>query len=184
MLRRKGLTAALLALLLTLIAGGAARADLAAQAAVGDTLPAFGAERSCLGVSASDKWLKQARVGGLPLALRVYDPDGETLRFQEDLDRRSLENKELRLSLRVRDAQDGATLQIDQGAMDVLARVGITEILLCDSDYAVMAIYELSDLQALRDGLALARGEQLCLSGKDAPVTVVSEDGVRRLVAL
>ena len=39
-----------------------------------------------------------------------------------------------------------------------------------------------SELEAVRDALGLTAAEQLCVSGEDAPVTVVSEDGVRRQV--
>jgi len=39
-----------------------------------------------------------------------------------------------------------------------------------------------SELQAVRDALGLGDKEQLCVSGENAPVTVVSEDGVRRQV--
>jgi hypothetical protein len=40
--------------------------------------------------------------------------------------------------------------------------------------------YMVSELQAVRCALSLGDAEQLCVSGEDAPVTVVSEDGVRR----
>ena len=32
----------------------------------------------------------------------------------------------------------------------------------------------------MREVLGLSSGEQLCLTGENAPLTVVSEDGVRR----
>ena len=38
------------------------------------------------------------------------------------------------------------------------------------------------EMQAVRDALGLGASEQLCVSGENAPVTVVSEDGIRRQV--
>jgi hypothetical protein len=46
----------------------------------------------------------------------------------------------------------------------------------------VRAVYSVSELEAVRGALGLEAAEQLCVSGEDAPVTVVSEDGVRRQV--
>ena len=43
-------------------------------------------------------------------------------------------------------------------------------------------IYD-GDLAAMREVLGLSSGEQLCLTGENAPLTVVSEDGVRRQIA-
>ena len=170
--------------LLALPALATAQAGVVAPVEVGDRIPEFGKIRECLGVTASDKWLRQARIGGLLLNLRVHNPDGDTLAFQENLGRLSDKTEQLRLSVRVRGTQDGATLQIDQTAMDVLERVEIEEIVLTDEDYVVIAKYTRADLQLLRDALSLREGELLCLSGEDEPVTVVSEDGVRRMIAL
>lgn len=183
--RHARMASLLLALaLLAVPALGAAQIGLVAPVEVGDTIPEFGNVRSCLGVSASNKWLRQARVGGLPLELRAYNPDGDTLQFQEDLGRLDEHTDALRLSMRVRGARDSVTIQIDQSAMNVLERVEIEEIVLVNEDYVVLARYTRRDIQALRDALSLREGEQICLSGEDQPVTVVSEDGVRRMITM
>ena len=187
MSRKNRLAGAALLLALALLALpvlAAAQTGLVPQVEVGDRIPEFGAVRSCLGVTASDKWLRQARIGGLALNLHLENPDGDTLRFQENLGRLSEQTNTIRLSLRVRDEGDDVTLQIDQSAVNVLSRVEIEEIVVADDDYVVLARYTLSDIQALRDGLGLREGEELCLSGEDQPVTVVSEDGVRRMIAM
>ena len=59
----------------------------------------------------------------------------------------------------------------------------MTEIVLTDMDFYVQETYLVEDLAAMREALSLASGEQLCLGGEDAPITVVSEDGVRRQIA-
>ena len=79
--------------------------------------------------------------------------------------------------------QGGLLLQMDQHAVDVLHRVGVTEIVLTDMDFYVQETYLVEDLAAMREALSLTSGEQLCLGGEDAPITVVSEDGVRRQIA-
>lgn len=60
---------------------------------------------------------------------------------------------------------------------------GITEIVLADFDFYIQATYQVADLAAMREVLGLSSGEQLCLTGENAPLTVVSEDGVRRQIA-
>ena len=77
---------------------------------------------------------------------------------------------------------DELILQIDQRAMNVLHRVGITEIVVADDHRAVRAKYDVAELQAIRDHFGLKKGEQLCVSGEDNPVTVVGEDGFRRQI--
>ena len=180
-----GAAALLLALALAAMPAMAlAQVGLVSPVEVGDTIPEFGDIRSCLGVTASDKWLRQARIGGLTLNLRFENPDGDTLRFQENLGRLSEQTSTLRLTVRVRGTKDGATLQLDQSAMDVLERVEIEEIVVADEKYVVLARYNRADIQALRNGLSLREGEMICLSGEDEPVTVVGEDGVRRMISM
>ena len=50
-------------------------------------------------------------------------------------------------------------------------------------DFYIQATYQVADLAAMREVLGLSSGEQLCLTGENAPLTVVSEDGVRRQIA-
>ncbi|MFR6376431.1 MAG: hypothetical protein ACLUN5_08085 [Oscillospiraceae bacterium] len=38
-----------------------------------------------MGVSVSDEWLCQARVGGLPLGLSLFTPEGDGATFREHL---------------------------------------------------------------------------------------------------
>lgn len=146
-------------------------------------LSPFGTRRAYLGVTASDAWLLQARIGGLMLNLRLFTPAGEGVSFQEKLCEASTGGKDIRLCIRQGTRDGGLLLQLDQRAVDVMKRVNITQIVVADFDLYIQAVYEVADLSAMRDALALGAGEQLCISGADNPITVVSEDGVRRHVA-
>ena len=66
--------------------------------------------------------------------------------------------------------------------MDALLALGITQIVVTDTDMLVLASYSTQDLAAMRSLFALGERELLCVSGEDDPVTVVSEDGVRRQI--
>jgi len=46
----------------------------------------------------------------------------------------------------------------------------------------MVGVYTIEALNAVRAALGLKDGEMLCVSGEDDPVSVVSEDGVRRMV--
>jgi len=91
--------------------------------------------------------------------------------------------KDIRLCIRQGNRDGGLMLQLDQHVIDVFNRVGITEIVLADFDFYIQATYQVADLAAMREVLGLSSGEQLCLTGENAPLTVVSEDGVRRQIA-
>ena len=147
----------------------------------GETIPAFSSDRSHLGISGSDKWLIQARINGLMINLRLFTPDGKAVTFQEDLTAAAQKNC-IRLTLCASSWKDELMLQLDQRAMDVLHRVGITEIVVADDHRAVRAKYDVAELQLIRDHFGLKRGEQLCVSGEENPVTVVGEDGFRRQI--
>ena len=73
-----------------------------------------------------------------------------------------------------------SSLQMDQRALDVLARVGVTEIAVADADGYIRMRYSVEELSGVRAALGLAAEEQLAVSGDNDPITVVSEDGVRR----
>lgn len=136
------------------------------------------------GVSASDQWLYQARLGGLSVRLCLFTPEGGGVTFQENLCAAQTGGSgDIRLCMRAGSDQGGLLLQMDQHAVDVLRRVGVTEIVLTDMDFYVQETYLVEDLAAMREALSLTSGEQLCLGGEDAPITVVSEDGVRRQIA-
>ena len=182
---KMALTAALLAALLAAIpaaAGATPSRETVSAVRIGDTLEGIPSVHGCLGVRASAQWLYQGIVQGMSLNLRLYDKAGEQLLFKEDLGRLSMETEELRLTLYARDTGDSVSLEIDQRAVDRLSYFDITEIVVADGEMQVRAIYSLSDIALLREGLGLADGELLCLSGEDAPVSVVSVDGIRRLV--
>ena len=147
----------------------------------GEIVPRFDKDRSHLGVSASDKWLYQARINGVMINLRLFTPEGEAVTFQEALSAAKGENC-IRLTMCASSWDDELILQIDQRAMNVLHRVGITEIVVADDHRAVRAKYDVAELQAIRDHFGLKKGEQLCVSGEDNPVTVVGEDGFRRQI--
>lgn len=144
----------------------------------------FGHSRAYLGVSASDQWLYQARIGGSLLNLRLFTPKGEGVCFEEKLGKASTGGKDIRLCMRQNNTQGGMMLQLDQAAVDVLTRLNITQIVVTDYDYYIQSAYQVEDLAAMRSALKLAADEQLCVSGEDDPVSIVSADGVRRLAQL
>ena len=134
------------------------------------------------GVSVSKAWLRQAKLNGTLINLRLYTPMGDEVLFREWVKASTSDLDRICLYLLADNNGQAMTLQIDQIAMDVLARLGIDEVVVADTNRYVHARYQVSELQAVRDALGLGAAEQLCVSGEDAPVTVVSEDGVRRQV--
>lgn len=182
--------AAMLAALMTIAPLSALAAETSAltpgaqgqPASTGEVMQAFKRDRSFLGISASSKWLNQARIGGLMLNLRLFTPQGVSVTFQEDLTAATAGAGEIRLNMRASSWEEELVLQLDQHAVDVLKRVGITEIVIADDQMAVRAKYDVAELDAIRAHFALGEKEQLCVSGEDNPVTVVSEDGVRRQI--
>lgn len=148
--------------------------------AQGEIVPVFGRNRGFRGVSASNKWMRQARLGGIMLNLRLFTPQGESVTFQENLD--AAADGGMRFTVCASHWDEELVLQLDQPAMDLLSRVGVTQIVVADDHRAVRARYDVDELQDIRDHFALTSGEQLCVSGENNPVTVVSEDGVRRQI--
>ncbi|MDO5377603.1 MAG: hypothetical protein Q4G52_04630 [Clostridia bacterium] len=146
----------------------------------GETLRPFGQTRGSRGVTASNAWLEQARIGGLMLSLRLFTPEGDAVTFEENLRPVASNAPEMDLELRASKWNGGLILELDQHALDVLARVGVVRIVVADMDYAVRASYEVEELAAIRTLFALGEKELLCVGAEDIPVTVVSEDGVRR----
>lgn len=145
-----------------------------------EKIGAFGRQRGYKGVSASDKWLRQARVGGMMLNLRVFTPMGGEVTFAEKLGKASSGGEAICLTMCASSTENGLMLQMDQKALDVLARVGVTEIVVADRDGYVRMRYSVSELADVRAALGLNAAEQLAVSGENDPITVVSEDGVRR----
>ena len=192
-MNRKNKTCAaglLLAALLTIVPMQGVAAETTALASgaqgeptrQGDVIRPFSRDRSYMGISASNKWLAQARIGGLMLNLRLFTPQGDYVAFQENLSAVEGDRKQICLTMRASHWNEELILQIDQAAMDVLARVNITQIVVADDQGAVRARYNVSELQQIRDHFGLTDGEQLCVSGEDSPVTVVGEDGFRRQI--
>lgn len=145
-------------------------------------VPAFGRERSCNGVGAVPRWITRAQINGYSLNLRLYTPDGAGTRFQERLAPVEPGARALTLYLRQYSRRGDLMLQCDQRALQVLGAYNIREIVVADAQYYRQATYAVGDLLALREALSLRPGEQLCLSGEDAPVMIVSESGSRRVV--
>lgn len=179
----KLLTLAALLLCFAAIPALCAAQVFAPDVEVGDTLPRFDGRRGVLGVSASDKALFQARIAGRSINVHVYSENGDPLLFDEELSRLSQTSREIRLSLRVGTDEQEPLLQIDQAAVDFLQKFEITQIVVADREFTVLARYNVADIQTLRKVLGLADDEQLCLSGETNPVTIVSADGIRRQIA-
>ena len=183
------LAAAVLAALMMSVPMGAMAAETAPQVPgtqaaqqTKERLPWFGRTEPIRGVSVSQNWLRQARLNGVFINLRLHTPMGDEVTFREMIKDASDDANRICLYLLAQTDSDVITLQADQPAMDTLKRLGISEIVVADADRYVCARYKTAELQAVRDALGLEAAEQLCVSGEDAPVTVVSEDGVRRQV--
>ncbi|MBR4039796.1 MAG: hypothetical protein IKJ11_06845 [Clostridia bacterium] len=145
-------------------------------------LPSFKNAKAFRGISVSDKWLRQVRLDGVMLNIRLHTPMGSEVTFREKLRASETFDGGICLYLQASECCDAITMQLDQPAIDALNNLGVVEIAVVDPQRKVRARYAVSELQAVRDALGLADAEQLCVSGEDAPVTVVSEDGVRRQV--
>lgn len=149
---------------------------------IGERLPMLRREKAYRGVTVSDKWMRQVRLGGVMLNLRLHTPMGEEITFYERLKYAPSDVNRMCLYLQASSSGEAITLQLDQPAIDVLDNLGIIEIVVADVDCYVRAHYKVSELKAVREALRLTAAEQLCVTGEDAPVTVVSEDGVRRQI--
>jgi len=154
----------------------------AAQQTVQKLKP-FGKKAKPFGdITVSREWMRQARLCGVLINLRLHTPMGDEVTFKEKVDHASTRDGSACLYLQASTDHEVITLQMDQEALNTLKRIGITEIVVADKNLNVRAGYAVSELQAVRDALGLKELEQLCVSGENAPVTVVSEDGVRRHV--
>ena len=116
------------------------------------------------------------------LNIRLHTPMGDEVLLREMLAAAPSDKNSVCLYLQASKNIDAITMQLDQPAIDALNNLGVIEIVVADLDRNVRAHYMVSDLQAVRDALELEDAEQLCVTGEDAPVTVVSEDGVRRQI--
>ena len=52
---------------------------------IGERLPILRREKAYRGVTVSDKWMRQVRLGGVMLNLRLHTPMGEEITFYERL---------------------------------------------------------------------------------------------------
>ena len=151
-----------------------------AEQQTAERIGAFGRQRGYKGVSASDKWLRQARVGGMMLNLRVFTPMGGEVTFREKLGKPASGGEAICLTMQAASDESSLMLQMDQKALDVLDRVGVTEIVVADMGGYVRMRYGTKELADVRAALGLEAAEQLAVSGENDPITVVREDGVRR----
>ena len=186
---KRNLAAAVLAAVLTAAPAGVLAAETAPQVPGSQTaqqtierLSPFRRSQAYRGVSVSSDWLRQVRLGGVLLNLRLHTPMGDEVVFREMIKAAPSDVDTICLYLQAKTDSEVISMQMDQAAMDTLKRLGISEVVVADAERYVRAHYMVSELQAVRDALGLERAEQLCVSGEDAPVTVVSEDGVRRQV--
>ena len=149
---------------------------------VQEKLPSFRCAQAYRGVSVSNNWLRQVRLGGVMLNIRLHTPMGDEINLREMLKSAPSDVDSMCLYLQASTNEEVITMQLDQPAIDGLRNLGIVEVVVADLDRHVRAHYMVSELQAVRDALNLSDAEQLCVSGENAPVTVVSEDGVRRQI--
>ena len=188
--KKNRLAAAMLAAAMLAVPAGALAAETAAhvpgvhtaQETVQKIKPFSKKAKPFGDITVSSQWLRQARLCGVLINLRLHTPMGEEVTFKEKVDHASTRDGSACLYLQASIDHEVITLQMDQEAMNTLRRIGITEIVVADKSLNVRASYAVSELQAVRDALGLGENEQLCVSGDEAPVTVVSEDGVRRQV--
>ena len=147
-----------------------------------ERMNAFGSRRGYMGKTASDKALYQVRVGGVMVDMRVHTLMGEEITFYENLAPASTRGTDIRLELMASCSEEDLMLQFNQDALDILARMGVTEVAVAGSSRAIVGVYTLEELNTVRSVLGLKAGEMLCVSGKDDPISVVGEDGVRRMM--
>ena len=145
-----------------------------------ERLPSFRNAKGYRGVSVSNNKLRQVRLNGMLLNIRLHTPEGDEVLFYEMLKASRSDVDYMCLYLQATRSGDAITMQLDQSAIDALKNLGIIEIVVADENRSVRAHYVVSELEAVRHALSLTDAELLCVSGEDAPVTVVSEDGVRR----
>ena len=145
-------------------------------------LKPFGKAKAFGDITVSREWLRQVRLCGVLINMRLHTPMGDEVTFKEKVDHASTRDGSACLYLQASTDHEVIALQMDQEAMNTLRRIGVTEIVVADKNLNVRACYAVSELQAVRNALGLGENEQLCVNGEDAPVTVVSEDGVRREV--
>lgn len=182
------MTAAAIALCAVLMAAapaGAQAMDTAAlvpnqqaQQQTQEKMPVTSSRCVFRGIETSSEWLRQARISGMLLNLRVFNANGSGVIFKEKL--AGAEDGGICLYMRAHSNADSLMLQMDQRAIDTLKRVGITQVAVADVDGYVRMRYLVSELDAVRSALGLDAREQLGVSGENDPLTVVSEDGVRR----
>ena len=142
----------------------------------------FGKAKAFGDITVSREWLRQVRLCGVLINMRLHTPMGDEITFKEKVDHASTRDGSACLYLQASTDHEVIALQMDQEAMNTLRRIGVTEIVVADKNLNVRACYAVSELQAVRNALGLGENEQLCVNGEDAPVTVVSEDGGRREV--
>lgn len=134
------------------------------------------------GISVPRTWVYQAKVDGVPLKLQLFEKNGTGVTFKERLMKAS-EGEGIALVLRQSDSKGGLLLQMDQQALDVLGRIGITELSVIDAEGYLQETYSISLLNQVREMLELREGEELSVSGLEDPVSVVDESGIRRVIS-
>ncbi len=140
----------------------------------------FTENRGVYRIAASNEWLYQVRLDSISLKLSLYTPEGRGVLLQENLVKTG-EGNNVRLILRQINRRGGMLLQMDQKAVDTLERLGITEIVVADYDLYIQNVYQVAELKEIRSMMNLRETEELCVRGEGDPVTVVDENGVRRL---
>ena len=114
------------------------------------------------GVNVSDKWMRQARLDGMMLNLRLHTPMGEEITFHEMLKYAPSDIRSMCLYLQASRSGEAITLQLDQQAIDVLENLSVIEIVVADLDSYVRAHYKVSELKAVREALGLTADEIIC----------------------
>jgi len=147
-----------------------------------ERMPSLRDAKAYRGVSVSTSWLRQVRLGGMLINLRLHTPMGDEVVFREMLKAAPSDVDSMCLYMLAGTDEAAITMQLDQSAVDALNNLGIVEIVVADENRNVRAHYNVAELEAVRNALGLTPAEQLCVTGEDAPVTVVSEDGVRRQI--
>ena len=147
----------------------------------GGKVEAFPKKRFYRNVSATDNWVYQARFNGLMVKLQLFERSGRGISFQENLVKASDDG--VRLVLRQYLNVGNALLQMDQHALDVLKRLGITEIVVTDYDLYIQNIYQVAMLENIRTLFGLKAGEELSVGSLTDPVSVVDENGIRRILS-
>ena len=130
-------------------------------------LKPFGKAKAFGDITVSREWLRQVRLCGVLINMRLHTPMGDEITFKEKVDHASTRDGSACLYLQASTDHEVIALQMDQEAMNTLRRIGVTEIVVADKNLNVRACYAVSELQAVRNALGLGDLQRIVIHEHD-----------------